>query len=196
MPDERGTAVTNGWEALASGAETVWLPTADEMGNLDRVAVANGATTERTLIEAAGREVAHRVQAHWPVGSVVAVVGRGHNGADALVALRTLHAWGRDVRAVLASSTPPDPDVLIGWDISLETPDSLADACAGASVILDGILGTGVTGAPREPQASLIEQLNRIDVPVAAVDGPSGADFSTGAVAGACVRATLTVSLG
>ena len=196
MPDEDRTAVTNGWEARASGAETVWLPTADEMGNLDRVAVASGATTERTLIEAAGREVARRVQAHWPVGSVAAVVGRGHNGADALVALRTLHAWGRDVRAVLASSTPPDPDVLIGWDISLETPDSLADACSGASIILDGILGTGVTGAPREPQASLIEHLNRIDVPVAAVDGPSGADFSTGAVAGACVRATVTVSLG
>jgi len=196
MPDEQRTAVNSGWVAWASGAETVWLPTADEMSNLDRVAVSSGATTERTLIEAAGREVARRIQAHWPEGPVVAVAGRGHNGADALVALRTLRAWGRDVRAILAGSTPPDPDVLIGWDISLEAPESLTDACAGASVILDGILGTGVTGAPREPQASLIDQLNRMDVPVAAVDGPSGADFSTGAVAGACVRATLTVTLG
>ena len=153
MPDEHRTAVSSGWEAWASGAETVWLPTADEMSNLDRVAVACGATTERTLIEAAGREVARRIQAHWPEGRVVAVVGRGHNGADALVALRTLRAWGRDVRAILAGPTPPDPDVLIGWDISLEASESLADACAGASVILDGILGTGVTGAPREPQA-------------------------------------------
>ena len=196
MPDEHRTAVSSGWEAWASGAETVWLPTADEMSNLDRVAVACGATTERTLIEAAGREVAGRVQAHWPEGRVVAVVGRGHNGADALVALRTLRAWGRDVRAILAGPTPPDPDVLIGWDISLEASESLADACAGASVILDGILGTGVTGAPREPQAALIAHLNRMAVPIAAVDGPSGANFSTGAVAGACVRATLTVSLG
>lgn len=196
MPDERVTSATAGWEAWAAAAETVWLPTAEEMGDLDREAVASGVTTERTLIEAAGREVARRVQAHWPDGPVVAVAGRGHNGADALVALRTLRAWGRDVRAVLASARPPDPDVLIGCDIPLRTPDDLAEACVGASVILDGVLGTGVKGAPREPQASLIQTLNRFDVPVAAVDGPSGADFSTGAVAGECVRASLTVSLG
>jgi NAD(P)H-hydrate epimerase len=196
MPEEHRTAADSGWEALATGAETVWLPTADEMGKLDQEAVASGATTERTLIESAGREIARRIQLHWPEGRIVAIVGRGHNGADALVALRTLHAWGRDVRAVLSTPTPPDPDVLIGWDIPLEAPESLADTCDGASVILDGILGTGLTGAPREPQASLIEQINALDVPVAAVDGPSGADYSTGAVAGACVRATLTVSLG
>ena len=196
MPDEQVTSATAGWEAWAAGAETLWLPTAEEMGDLDREAVASGATTERTLIEAAGREIARRVQVHWPEGPVVAVAGRGHNGADALVALRTLHAWGRDVRAVLASAAPPDPDVLIGWDIPLRTPNDLPGICAGASVIMDGVLGTGVKGAPREPQASLIETLNRINIPVTAVDGPSGADFSTGAVAGACVRAFLTVSLG
>ena len=196
MPEEHRTVADSGWEALATGAEEVWLPTAVEMGKLDQEAVASGATTERTLIESAGRGIAGRIQLHWPEGRVVAVVGRGHNGADALVALRTLHAWGRDVRAVLSTPTPPDPDVLIGWDISLEAPESVADACEGAAVILDGILGTGLTGAPREPQASLIEQINALNVPVAAVDGPSGADYSTGAVAGACIRATLTVSLG
>ena len=131
MPEEHRTAASSGWEALAAGAETVWLPTADEMGKLDQEAVASGATTERTLIEAAGREVARRIQLHWPEGPVVAVAGRGHNGADALVALRTLRAWGRDVRAILSGPTPPDPDVLIGWDIPLDPSESLADACAG-----------------------------------------------------------------
>ncbi len=196
MPGKRMTPVPNGWEAWAAGAETVWLPTAAEMGDLDREAVATGATTERTLIEAAGREVAVRVQAHWPEGPVVAVVGRGHNGADALVALRTLHSWGRDVSAILASTAAPDPDVLIGWDLPLQKPENLPAACAGAAVLIDGILGTGVTGAPREPQASVIEQINQYGIPVAAVDGPSGADFSTGEVAGSCIRAALTVSLG
>jgi len=196
MPEERDRAVTIDEEAWGAGAETVWLPTASEMGDIDREAVASGATTERTLIETAGREVARRIQVHWPEGRVVAVAGRGHNGADALVALRTLRAWGRDVVAVLASGTPPDPNVLVGWDISLQSPGDLPSACTGASVVLDGILGTGVTGAPRGPQASVIEHLNRLCVPLAAVDGPSGADFSTGAVAGACVRASLTIALG
>lgn len=196
MPDQRETVVWAPREAWRAGAETVWLPTAAEMGALDGEAVASGATTERTLIEAAGREVARRVQAHWPDGPVVAIAGRGHNGADALVAIRTLRAWGREVRAVLSSDSPPEPDVLIGWDIPFLGPDDLSDACVGAAVVLDGILGTGVTGAPREPQASLIERLNLLDVPVAAVDGPSGADFTTGAVPGACVRASVTISLG
>ena len=196
MLDARDSTVRGRTEAWVAGARTVWLPTAAEMGALDREAVASGATTERTLIEAAGREVARRIQHHWPEGRVVAVAGRGHNGADALVALRTLHAWGRDVAAVLASDTPPDPDVLIGWDLPLLPREDLVSACAGAAVVLDGILGTGVKGAPREPQASLIEGLNALDAPVAAVDGPSGADFSSGAVAGSCVRARLTVCLG
>jgi NAD(P)H-hydrate epimerase len=196
MPYERDTAVPTELEAWVFGAETVWLPTAGEMGALDQKAVASGATTERALIETAGREVARRVQAHWPEGRVVAIAGRGHNGADALVALRTLRAWGRGVRAILASGAPPDPDVLVGWDIPLLPPSDLAAACAGAAVVVDGILGTGVTGPPREPQASLIEDLNRLGVSVAAVDGPSGADFSTGAVPGACVRASHTIGLG
>jgi len=196
MPEQRQTAMRGTCESWRLGAEIVWLPSASEMSVLDRDAVASGAITERTLIEVAGREVARCVQAHWPDGRVVALAGRGHNGADALVALRTLRAWGRDVRAILASGTPPDPDVLIGSDISLEPADNLSDACAGSAVALDGVLGTGVTGAPREPQASLIEHLNGIGIPIVAVDGPSGADFTTGAVAGACVRADLTVSLG
>jgi NAD(P)H-hydrate epimerase len=196
MPQQSLIVEPSELQAWHCGAETVWLPTAAEMADLDRQAVASGATTERTLIEAAGREVARRVQLHWPNGRVVAVAGSGHNGADALVALRTLAAWGRDVRAVRAGSAPPDPDVLIGWDVPLEDPECLPELCVGAAVVLDGILGTGVSGPPREPQASLIRHINDLATPVAAVDGPSGADFSTGAVAGACVRADLTVSLG
>lgn len=183
-------------EAWRLGAELVWLPTAAEMTELDREAVASGATTERTLIEAAGREVARRVQHFWPSGRIVALAGSGHNGADALVALRTLAAWGRDVRAVQAGSSPPRPDVLIGWDLPLQDPARMTELCAGASVVLDGILGTGVSGPAREPQAGLIRRLNALELPVVAVDGPSGADFSTGAVDGECVRADLTVGLG
>jgi NAD(P)H-hydrate epimerase len=183
-------------EAWRFGAEVVWLPTADEMSALDRYAVEIGATTERTLIEVAGREVARRVQHHFPTGPVTAVAGRGHNGADALVAVRTLAVWGREVRVVLAGDAPPEPDVLTGAGITPAPASDLPRLSAGAAVIVDGILGTGVTGPPREPQAALIRSINELGVPVLSVDGPSGADFSTGAVTGACIRADVTVSLG
>ncbi|MDP2496710.1 MAG: NAD(P)H-hydrate epimerase, partial [Candidatus Palauibacterales bacterium] len=158
------------------GAREVWLPTAEEMAEMDRRAVESGAIPERGLIESAGREIAHQVADLVPDGPVVALAGSGHNGADALVALRTLSAWGRPVRAVQCGSAPPEPDVLRGWDIELLPAERMEEACSGAAVILDGILGTGVRGAPRSPQAEYIERANALEVPVAAVDGPSGMD--------------------
>lgn len=178
------------------GAETVWLPTADEMAEMDRRATESGAIPERALIECAGREVARLVQARWPEGTIVALAGSGHNGADALVALRCLRAWGRPVRAVRCGSSVPEPDVLAGWEIGLEEPGEVGAALASASVALDGILGTGVRGAPREAQARIIETADASGVPIVAVDAPSGVDPTTGEVPGASVRAALTVALG
>jgi hydroxyethylthiazole kinase-like uncharacterized protein yjeF len=185
-------------EAGAPGTSrvTVWLPTAEEMAGLDRDATASGATTERTLIEVAGREVARQVAIRFPEGLIVGLVGSGHNGADALVALRTLRAWGRDVVALRCGSRWPEPEVRAGWDVEAREPPELAAVCAGAAVVLDGLLGTGASGAPREPISSWIAHLNDLPVPVVSVDGPSGADFTTGRTPGVCVRARLTVCLG
>ncbi len=181
------------WWRLAG--EVVWLPTAAEMARLDEHATSSGAIPERALIENAGREVARHVHGRRPEGPVVALVGSGHNGADALVALRSLAAWGRETRAVLCGSRPPEPDVLRGWELPLLPADRLDEALQGASVLLDGILGTGLAEAPRRAQAAVIERANGSGVPIMAVDGPSGADFSTGRVPGACIQAALTVSL-
>ncbi len=188
-----GHGFDSGWQA---GAETVWLPTSEEMSALDAHAASSGATTERALIEVAGREVARRVQARWPEGRVVAVAGQGHNGGDALVAVRTLQAWGREVAAVQAGSAAPEPAVLIGSGIELRPVEDLPVVAAGARALIDGVLGTGLSGPPRHPQAEVIRTINGLGVPICAVDGPSGADLSTGAVEGACIQATLTVALG
>ncbi len=177
-------------------AARVWLPTAEEMEQLDRWATGSGCIPERALIENAGREVARLVQMRWPEGPVLALAGSGHNGADALVALRTLHAWGRETRAVRCGSRAPEPEVLTGWEIELEDGSALAGSIDASAVLLDGILGTGVHEAPREPQAAIIERANGSGLPIAAVDGPSGACFTTGRVPGACIRAALTVTLG
>ncbi|MFQ5679463.1 MAG: NAD(P)H-hydrate dehydratase [Gemmatimonadota bacterium] len=177
-------------------ARTVWLPTSEEMAELDGQAAATGTIPERALIENAGREVAHLVQARWPEGPVVALAGSGHNGADALVALRCLSAWGRPARAMRVGSRAPRPEVLRDWEIPLEGPEAVEEALAQAGVVLDGMLGTGASGPPRDPLAAIIRRANGSGLPIVAVDGPSGADFTTGEVAGECVRAALTVALG
>ncbi len=181
------------WYAAAA---ELWLPSGEEMAAIDRAATTSGAIPERALIENAGRALASRVQARWPEGRVVALAGSGHNGADALVAARTLHAWGRDVELIRCGSRPPEPDVLAGWGLDLADPSELLPALGRCRVVLDGILGTGVRDAPREPQAGYIREVNGCAASVVAVDGPSGVDFSRGVVPGDAIEADLTVTFG
>ena len=183
------------WHRFAE--KEVLLPTADEMAEIDREAVRSGAICERSLIENAGREVARLTQARFPRGPVVVLAGSGHNGADGLVAGRTLAAAGRPVRLVSCGSRVPEPDVLAGWDLPVvSAPDGFDRALAGAEVILDGILGTGLVSEPRGTQAEAIAACLRASAPVVAVDGPSGVNFTTGEVHGDALNAAMTVTFG
>ena len=177
-------------------APAVWLPAAGEMAAIDRAAIDSGAIPERALIENAGRSLARHLQERHPSGRVLVLAGSGHNGADALVAGRTVAAWGRDVGFVQCGSRPPSPDVLAGWDFALKPPDAVESEVAISDVAVDGILGTGLVTAPRRRQAEIIERVNSGALHVVAADGPSGVDFSTGRVPGAAVRAGLTVTFG
>ncbi|UCC48176.1 MAG: NAD(P)H-hydrate dehydratase [Gemmatimonadota bacterium] len=166
------------------------------MAEIDRRAREEYGIPERLLMENAGRAIAEVVQHLLPEGRVVGAVGSGHSGGDAYIALRTLRSWGREVLAVQAAEQPPQAALAHRWDVPVAAADRAEAALAGAAVILDGILGTGTTGAPEEREARLIEAMNRTPGVRIAVDGPSGVDFSTGAVQGACTRAHITVSLG
>jgi ADP-dependent NAD(P)H-hydrate dehydratase / NAD(P)H-hydrate epimerase len=118
------------------------------------------------MMQRAGAAVAEEVMRRFPDARRVAVyAGGGSNGGDGKIAGELLVAAGREIVD--------------------ERPD----------VIIDALLGTGMKGAPREETASVIEQINGAGVPVVAVDIPSGVDGSTGEVAGAAVRADMTVTM-
>ena len=68
------------------------------------------------------------------------------------------------------------------------------DALNGAAVAVDAMLGTGFSGAPREPIRSAIVAIDDAGAAVVAVDVPSGVDASTGAVEDVAVRATATAT--
>ena len=177
------------------GAERVPVLDADEAAEFDRASREHFGIPERVLMENAGRAVAGVIARAFERGRVLAVAGSGHNGGDALVALRVLKSWGWEVAWVQAGGSPPDPALLHGWDIDrIEAPDD--GAFAAADVIIDGLLGTGSRGAPRERAAAVIEQMNASGRPIAAVDLPSGVDPTTGRVPGVAVRAWVTVTFG
>src|ERR671938_1096046 len=121
------------------------------------------------MMERAGRAVAEAVLERYPSARTIACVcGGGANGGDGRIAARVLREAGRDAVEELAGP---------------------------ADLVVDALFGTGFHGEPRPEAAALIERMNGAGVPVVAVDVPSGVDASTGEVAGAAVRAELTVTM-
>src|SRR4249919_3239172 len=122
------------------------------------------------LMARAGRSVAEEAMRRFPdARRFAAVCGGGANGGDGRIAVDVLRSAGREAE--------------------------VTDDVAGADVIVDALFGTGFQGEPREDAARKIEAMNAAGIPVVAVDLPSGVDASTGEIAGACVQATLTVTM-
>ncbi len=168
---------------------------AAQMRAIDAWAIGEGGVPSLELMERAGAGLAEEAERMAPEGSIATFVGKGNNGGDGLVAARLLRADGREVDVLLAA----DPGEFAGDARSnLERlpgppPLALASGVPAATVlVIDALLGTGATGAPRGEIAEAIAM--SAVAPVLAVDVPSGVDASTGEVAGVAVRAQTTVT--
>lgn len=185
--------------------------TAAVMRGLDAAAVAAGRSAEE-LMERAGTGAARELRdwceqrlapAHrqrW-----VVLAGRGNNGGDAYVVANWLAEHTAQPVTVYAAV---HPDALAGaarhharqlppmvpvFVVEGSLPDAALEA---GGVIVDGLLGTGLAGAVREPFATFIRQVNASGRPVAALDLSSGLDADTGEPLGVAVLADLTLTMG
>ena len=167
-----------------------------EMSAADRMTIAGG-TPGFDLMQRAGAAVAEAVVAGCPAGAVVGVVtGSGNNGGDGFVTARTLRDRGYRVRVLAVSDVAKlKGDAALAhafWGAGVEpaTPDRLS----GVKIIVDAIFGAGldrpVTGRAR----AMIEAMNAAQVPIVAVDLPSGISGDTGEVLGAAVEARKTIT--
>ena len=173
------------------------LPDAALMRATDKWAIETRGVPSLELMERAGEGLARVVARHVPAGRVAIVCGKGNNAGDGYVAARLLRRAGRDVDVLAvwpADQLSGDARTMLE---QLPGPAPVAYDAArleGALGIVDALLGTGSTGAPRDPLASVIEDLNRAAGSVIAADVPSGVDASTGEVAGVAVRAVATAT--
>ncbi len=138
---------------------------------------------------------------------VVVLAGSGDNGGDALYAGARLAARGAVVTAVASAPRLHEAGAAALREAGgrlIEAADQQAEAeqfeaeqaITAADLVIDGLLGIGGRGGLREPAASLAAAAQREDTLVVAVDLPSGIDADTGEVAGAAVRADVTVTFG
>ncbi|WP_299263557.1 NAD(P)H-hydrate dehydratase [Halorientalis sp.] len=168
---------------------------------LDENAAALG-VPRKQLMESSGNAVARVVRELAAPGSDVALVaGRGNNGGDALVAARflkrydvTVHLLGR-AETITTDIARENWDALQRADIDArEVRDSAGLDLGEPDLVVDAMLGTGVTGALREPEATAAERVAETNATVVAVDVPSGVDANTGESAGAAVDADHVVT--
>jgi ADP-dependent NAD(P)H-hydrate dehydratase / NAD(P)H-hydrate epimerase len=173
------------------------LPDAAQMRATDAWAIEQRAIASLDLMERAGEGLTRVVEDVAADGPVCVVVGRGNNGGDGLVTARHLREKRREVH-VLATGDMGDlqGDAKANLErLPGEAPVPFAAAALeGCAVVVDAMLGTGFSGAPREPLRGAIEAVNACGAAVVAADVPSGVDASSGVVEDVAVRATATAT--
>ena len=165
-----------------------------EVRVLDRNAAALGVSVA-TLMENAGRAVAERAARMAEGGRVLVLGGPGNNGGDGLVAARLLAAQGVDVRVLAVGGAWKSSLARAQWDAlpaqvpkaAAPSPRELADALGEARVVVDALLGAGVSGELREPYASWVDALRASGARVLSVDVPTGMGTSNALVPEATV---------
>ena len=172
------------------------LLTNAEMAEADRLAIAGG-IRGMDLMENAGAALAEAVMGRHPGQSrVVVVAGPGNNGGDGFVAARLLAERGLDIRVLLFG----DREKLKGDAAAAAarwtgpTARASPDALRPGELVIDALFGAGLERAVEGPARAMIDAMNGTRAPIVAVDLPSGVNGTSGAVMGAAVNATQTVT--
>jgi ADP-dependent NAD(P)H-hydrate dehydratase / NAD(P)H-hydrate epimerase len=178
------------------------LPDAAAQRALDAWAIERRGVPSLELMERAGAGLAELTARCVPEGLIAIVCGKGNNAGDGLVAARLLREAGREVDVhTLCAAHELKGDALAqcerlpGAPPRPFNPGSLFEAAG----IVDAVLGTGASGAPRGAMGEGVETMAAAaerGIPVVACDVPSGLDASTGEVAGPVVSAVATATFG
>jgi len=137
--------------------------------------------------------------------NVLVFAGLGNNGGDGLVIARHLAGYGSSVTVFLLGEPDNIRSEECSWNWNLlEKMKSIKSLTGGNfellnnldkfDIIIDGILGTGISGEIREPQASAITFINKSNAFKLSVDVPSGVDPDTGNKNSPHVTADMTVT--
>ena len=187
------------------------IVTAEQMRALDHRTITEGQVPSLVLMERAGTGVVTQLEAQYgPLAGkrIIILCGKGNNGGDGFVIARLLRRKKARVHVLLlAPATELSRDAKAMYQRFHRTAgpsattrptdaNALQQRLAAVDIVIDAILGTGlstpVTGLYREA----IDAINAAGRPTVAVDLPSGLHADTGAILGAAVRADLTVSFG
>ena len=176
------------------------LYTSAQVRAMDRAAIAQLGLTGYALMERAGAATLRALRERWPAaGRITVVCGPGNNAGDGYVLARLARAAGCAVTVLAAS--PPERlrgealEACAAWRAAGGTIEPFAaQALPQSEVLVDALLGTGLSDAVRADLAEVIGALNASGRPILALDVPSGLDADRGLPLGVAVRAECTVT--
>ncbi len=173
---------------------------ADTVRELERRALERMGLTSGTLMESAGSAAFQSLRRHWPaLRRLLVVCGGGNNGGDGYVVARLAQQQGMDVRVVTLADPGTLPSAAATAAQQFQQAGGVIQPFAGsltqdAELIVDALLGTGITRVVEGAFAQAIQQINAARRPVLALDVPSGLNADTGAIMGSAVHAVRTIS--
>ena len=180
--------------------------TTEQMVEVDRAMMHDYKIELIQMMENAGRNLAHLARERFFNGdprdkTVVILAGTGGNGGGALVCARRLNNYGAQVK-VFTTKTGADfaripahqLDILHRMEVSIALADSITLA-RPPDLIVDGLIGYSLSGAPRGTAGNMIRWANDQDAPILSLDAPSGVDATTGTVFDPAIKATVTMTL-
>jgi len=184
------------------------LFTREESRDVDRAAIEELGIVSLVLMENAGRGAADAICEVFPerLRRVVLVGGPGQNGGDAWVVARRLKLLGHRPLAVLVGGESKlRGDAKANWSlldklrieavaVDPDEAESMGARFAEATLIVDGLFGTGLDRPITGGYAAVVEAMDEASAPIVALDMPSGLDADTGAVFGVAPHAALTVT--
>jgi len=184
---------------------------AAQMRDADRHTIEEIGIPSLVLMENAGRQVVAAIEAAYETnldGRVAVLCGRGNNGGDGFVVVRTLLQRGIEAAVfVIGAVSDIRGDARTNLDILgrlgvtvVEINDEQAwelhfSEIARCSLIVDAIFGTGLRSAVAGMLETVIADINAADIPIVSVDLPSGMSADTPHLIGDCIDASLTVTL-
>lgn len=179
-----------------------------EMRALDKRAIEEFGIAEELLMENAGQAAYFVLQRKFAIKDKTFTIfcGTGNNGGDGLVVARKIHSNGGTVKVYLMGdpgkyqgAAKINLEIVYRLPIEVQRYQSLdlsMEHITQSDLIVDAILGTGITGDVRGQYREIIESINESGKPVLSIDIPSGIHGDTGQVMGAAVKADYTVTFG
>lgn len=172
---------------------------ADQVRELDRVAIELCNIPGSLLMERAGEAVVRKVIEHWgDCQEVIVFCGAGNNGGDGYVIARLMKKMGYRVRLFqLGDAASLRGDARLMAEAFYEAggqDEPFQSFEVNNAVIIDAIFGTGLARPVEGAWAEVFHTINRLDAPIVSVDIPSGLHSDSGSILGVSVEADITVS--